>query len=372
MKKSKVLFVDDEQYILGSLKRMLNEKEDVWELYFIDNVEEALIKIKEVKFDVILSDVSMSGKDGLDLLRELKQSEYQNIPVIMFTGDDDSKLKSIALDLGAHDLLNKPIKESELVARINSSLKIKFYEDELGRKNKELDEQVQRLQKIELTGIMAASCVHDLNNFLHTIGNVADFLKVHPDSKTLNLDYIIKTNEIAVKLTRQILDFAKNSDSEDCICNVVDVSKQCFNLLRFMIPAMIDLKIEFDENIPNIKMTQTQYSQVFMNLCINSSHAISNNGKIEIQIRNVRSFEPKISGSDKKFIKIVISDTGSGMNDAVLKNIFTPFYSTKKEKGTGLGLSTVKRIIDSNNAFIEVKSRIGEGTVFEILIPVIS
>lgn len=137
-----ILFVDDEPVFIDSLKRLLR-KHTEWNLSFALTVDEALAITKEKQIDLIISDVHMPEKSGFDLLKIL-QSDQKNkeIPVIILTGNAERDLKRDALNLGATDLLNKPINYEDLVARISSVLKLKKYQDSIKNHNVLLEEKV--------------------------------------------------------------------------------------------------------------------------------------------------------------------------------------------------------------------------------------
>ena len=140
----RILFIDDEPNFLEGLKRMLHRQCNVWDVYSTHSVDAALDEISKVAFDAIISDVTMPGKDGFELLRILKDSETtKDIPVVILTGRDDHNLKSRALEMGATDLLSKPVNHEDLLARLNSVLRLKSYQDELKDQNKILDRKVK-------------------------------------------------------------------------------------------------------------------------------------------------------------------------------------------------------------------------------------
>jgi putative two-component system response regulator len=150
--KRQVLFVDDEPNFLSGIKRMLRDHCNKWELHFAGGVDEAVSMAKEVEYDTLVSDVSMPLKSGLDLLRELKELGISaRTPVIILTGNAEADLKRNALDLGATDLLNKPVAKEDLVARLQSMLRLKSYRDELQNQNELLEFRVrQRTQDLEI------------------------------------------------------------------------------------------------------------------------------------------------------------------------------------------------------------------------------
>lgn len=139
--KKEILFVDDEPNFLSGLKRMLRSQRDKWNLHFANSVDEAIALVKENTYDTIVSDVSMPIKSGLDLLSELRElNTFSTTPVIILTGNAEAALKRRALDLGATDLLNKPCGQEDLVARIQSTLRLKSYRDELANQNAILEQ----------------------------------------------------------------------------------------------------------------------------------------------------------------------------------------------------------------------------------------
>lgn len=143
-KKKKILFVDDEQNFLDGIRRMLRDQRDSWSMEFVNGVEEALERCAEIEFDTVVSDVNMPVKTGLDLLEALRGDERtRTIPIIILTGNAETDLKRQALDLGATDLLNKPVGHEDLVARLRSVLRLKEYQDELRDQNAYLEQRVR-------------------------------------------------------------------------------------------------------------------------------------------------------------------------------------------------------------------------------------
>ena len=151
--KKTILFVDDEPQFLAGLRDMLRKQRNEWRMYFAVSVAEALALIEKIDFDTIVSDVSMPVRSGFDLLRELKATaRTRDLPIIILTGNSDHDLKRKALDLGATDLLSKPVYREDLLARINNALRLKAYEDELRNQNVILDRRVrERTRDLEIS-----------------------------------------------------------------------------------------------------------------------------------------------------------------------------------------------------------------------------
>ncbi len=151
MNKKKLMFVDDEVNFLSALRRTLRAHRDEWDMTFLTSADEALRAVHGNDFDVIVSDVNMPGKDGFVLLQELRaNARTKDVPIIILTGNAESNLKRRALDLGATDLLNKPVIPEDLLARLHSALRIKQYEDRLRDQNSILEKKVgERTRDLE-------------------------------------------------------------------------------------------------------------------------------------------------------------------------------------------------------------------------------
>ncbi len=138
-----ILFVDDDPKCLNSLKRILRSYAGTWGFHFARSVDQGLSHIQENRTDLVICDIMMPGKSGFEMLYALKAGEgTKSIPVVMLTGMIDSKLKLKALDMGAADLLNKPIDTAELVSRIINCLKLKEYQDKITEQNLFLEKRI--------------------------------------------------------------------------------------------------------------------------------------------------------------------------------------------------------------------------------------
>jgi putative two-component system response regulator len=149
----KILFVDDEPNVFEAFERMLRPERFVWDLHSASGVAEALAKMEEHEYDTIVSDYNMPGQNGFALLEAVRRSEASaDIPFVIVTGSSDSSLKRIALELGATDLLSKPVQREDLVARLRNVLRLKEYQDAILGQNQSLEQLVD-----ERTSQLAAS-----------------------------------------------------------------------------------------------------------------------------------------------------------------------------------------------------------------------
>lgn len=152
-RRPKVLFVDDDDRIRAGLRRRLRDHRSEWDMAFFCAAEEVLTELASRGGDLVVTDVNMPGIDGFELLARMRaEPSTQDIPVVILTGHGDSAMKRRALELGATDLLNKPIEQEDLLARVRNALRIKDYQDRLKRQNAVLDSRVkERTRELEKT-----------------------------------------------------------------------------------------------------------------------------------------------------------------------------------------------------------------------------
>lgn len=147
----RILFVDDDRNFLDGIRRALRGQRHVWDMVFANSVDEAIVEIDKNNIDVIVTDVKMPGKDGFKVLQAIRDSKvYHDVPVILLTGHGDDELKSVALSMGAHDLLTKPIGDEDLMVRLRAAIHVKTIQDELKGINASLEQKIlERTAELE-------------------------------------------------------------------------------------------------------------------------------------------------------------------------------------------------------------------------------
>ena len=239
------------------------------------------------------------------------------------------------------------------------------------------EKRLSQGQKLESIGTLAGGIAHDFNNILSAIFGYADLSlmrkKCDPETETY-IKQIKTASERARDLVSQILTFSRNTDIELRPVLPKTVLKEVIKLLRASIPANIDIQSKMDCDSA-IMAEPTQLYQIVMNLFMNAAHAIGEkNGTITLDLEDffvddkfIRT-HPNINVG--RHVRISISDTGSGIEPKIFDRIFEPFLTTKSQgQGTGLGLSVVHGIVKKMNGIITVYSKLGKGTVFNIIIP---
>ena len=244
----------------------------------------------------------------------------------------------------------------------------------------QLQTRLQQAQKMEAIGTLAGGIAHDFNNILTSIigfAELATFKLPEGDESRSDLDYVIKSGYRAKELVKQILSFSRRSEQDVKPVQIHLIIKEALKLLRASLPATIEIhqNIEFEFDV--VLADPTQIHQVLVNLCTNAAYAMQESGGVlEVNLTEVNLDAAAVSQypglNPGPYLELSISDTGHGMDKAVLERIFDPFFTTKKQgEGTGMGLSVVHGIVKSHGGFVFVNSELGKGTKFHVFLPVV-
>ena len=237
-----------------------------------------------------------------------------------------------------------------------------------------LEQQFLQAQKMESIGRLAGGVAHDFNNYLTVINGYASLAlgRIPPDSPlTKALTEIQNAGEKSAALTRQLLAFSRKNAEIREVINPNKVILGLEKIVRRLMGENITLELELTPERILVLADPTHLEQVIMNLATNARDAVRQGGHIRLQTEPVQiqsGLHPgKKSGS---FLRLSVTDDGSGMTSEVREHIFEPFYTTKdKTHGTGLGLATVYGIVERSEGFIEVDSEPGRGTSFYVYLP---
>jgi len=239
------------------------------------------------------------------------------------------------------------------------------------QENKRLNELLMQSQKMETIGKLAGGIAHDFNNLLTPIIGYSEMMLDDVEDNEAHEDLSVIHNSAlrAKQLVAQILSFSKYFKEVKKHVSIHDLIEEEISILKSALPANIEMQFIRNKHNFFIYADETQIHQVILNLCTNAKQAIgSENGTVKIIT------EPAVLPSENgeiEAVKIIVSDSGSGIPPKLINNIFTPFFTTKsKAKGTGLGLSIAKEIITKYNGQISVESEIGKGTSFSVTLPV--
>ena len=241
-----------------------------------------------------------------------------------------------------------------------------------------LEDQLRQAQKLEAVGRLAGGIAHDFNNVLTIITGRAQFALDDldgDDALARDIGEILSAADRAQRLSQQLLAFSRQQVTRPEVLEVASVARDARTMLRRLLGEHLSLDLSLSPDLGRIKADRTQIEQVLFNLAINARDAMSDGGVLTIVAENVQvskddsdGFPDPVQGGE--YVRVRVSDTGTGMDDETLEHAFDPFFTTKPRGiGTGLGLSTVYGIVRQSGGSIRVASEPGAGTTFDLYLP---
>jgi signal transduction histidine kinase/CheY-like chemotaxis protein len=242
---------------------------------------------------------------------------------------------------------------------------------------RELETQLRQAQRLEVVGQLAGGIAHDFNNLLTAIRGYSELVRRNLGPKDRNradLDQVVLASDRAVELTRQLLAFSRRQVLQPRIVDPGELVAGVAPMLRRLLGEHIELVTYAAPDLGRVKVDPSQFEQIIVNLAVNARDAMPEGGKLRIETANIElgigyvASHPGVTPGP--YVALIVSDTGSGMSDAVKTHIFEPFFTTKEPgKGTGMGLATVYGIAQQSGGSIYLYSEPGYGTSFKIYLP---
>ncbi len=245
---------------------------------------------------------------------------------------------------------------------------------------RETDEHLQQVEKLETLGRLTGGVAHDFNNLLTGVLLYCDLLMATPDLGERALKYAEEIRNAGIQATglvRQLLTVARPKNSEPRPFSLNEVVEGMRNLLGRLIGDNIDLQFHLDPNLGLVKMDPTQAQQILLNLVLNARDALPGGGKITVETSNceIQVLTPSDFGASAPraipCALFMVADNGIGMDAATRNHLFEPFFTTKAGTGTGLGLATVHDIVTSSGGLIHAESAPTRGARLSILLPLV-
>ena len=266
----------------------------------------------------------------------------------------------------------------DLFYDVTSRKRVASAQQRLMQREGDLQNQLRQSQRLEAVGKLAGGVAHDFNNILQVIiGRAYQLLSVAPGggSETAWLTEVVDASEKAADLTRQLLAFGRRQHLERRLLEPNRLVRDHVRFLRRLIGEHIELRLRFGKDLDHVLADRTQLEQVLMNLCVNARDAMPDGGHITITTASCREIPVPGPGdtarrATESYVKITVSDSGSGIPAKNIDRVCEPFFSTKAPgRGTGLGLSTVHGIVHQHAGFMEIESFVGEGTSISVYLP---
>jgi len=291
------------------------------------------------------------------------------------------------------DAIDRPV-ELELAGDETKNVNVFVTLDTMGQpsvayvidmtEQKQLELRLAQGEKMQAIGQLAGGVAHDFNNVLTgIILNTDQLMMRHPvgDPSFEELKYISQLSNRAAELVRMLLAYARKQTFKREVLNITDTLSEFYILLKQLVDD-IDLGIEHGRDLPHIRVDKNQLETIIINLATNARDAMrapdgSARGALSIRTSRANAEDAHKNGfnfvEEGEYLLIEVEDTGTGIPEANLQEIFTPFFTTKEMgQGTGLGLATVYGIVKQSGGYICPLSEVGKGTNFQIYLPALS
>jgi len=243
-----------------------------------------------------------------------------------------------------------------------------------------VQQQLQRQERLAAVGQLAAGIAHDFNNIMSVIVMYAQITVRAVGLTERDRARLVTIDQQAMRasqMIRQILDFSRRSVLERQTLDLLPLLKEQIKLLERTLPEHIEIGLVYAPGDYVVKADPTRMQQIFMNLAFNARDAMPDGGKLRFELAHFQAATsnevllPDIGAGT--WIRLAVTDTGTGIAPAVLDHIFEPFFTTKEPgKGTGLGLAQVHGIVGQHDGHITVESQLGTGTTFMIYLPALA
>jgi two-component system, cell cycle sensor histidine kinase and response regulator CckA len=371
----RALLIEDNEDDVCLIREMLSDAKDVHiEVDWADHLSLGLTRLTQGKTDLVLLDLSLPDSHGLETFTRV-QAQARDLPIIVLTGLDDEAIADRAVRKGAQDYLVKGRLDSYILSRAaRHAVERKQAENALH----ESEAQLRQAQKMETIGRLTGGIAHDFNNLLTVINSYSDMLLGEPGLGhgfiRTGLEEIKDAGHRAAALTRQLLAFSRCQILEPKVLDLNEVVANMARLLRRLIGEDISLALCPDPLLGRIQADPGQVEQIIMNLAVNARDAMPGGGRLTVETRNIEvdgAVAPEgLSMPAGAYVLLSVSDTGCGMTEETLEEIFKPFFTTKEAgKGTGLGLATLDSIVKHIGGGVSVSSELHKGTTFRVYLP---
>ena len=338
-----------------------------YDVRLVDDEPAFVETLEQFKPHIILSDLSMPGFSGQRAL-ELLRNHTVNIPFIYVSATLGEEAAIEALREGATDYILK-----QNPARLASAVRRALHEAEEQHARARAEAELIRVQRFESLAMLAGGLSHDLRNLLQPLLLAGDSLQDYQDDPRLaRLGALVRDcGRRGLEMVQSMLSFARGARRAEQV-RVQALIDALSLLLQGSVPRAMHLDIEVSDPDLTFEGNHTELQQCLLNLCLNAIQAMPDGGILRVITTKVQldegfflDGEEPLSGD---YVRLSVADSGQGMSEEVRKRLFEPFFTTK-EGGTGLGLLSCRRIVASHGGVMRLDSILGEGSCFDIYIP---
>lgn len=400
--KRTLLIVDDEEGPRQSLRVVFK---DDYNLLMAEDGKQALEQAQKNRIDAAVVDIRMVGMSGIDLLGQLKALD-PDIEVIMLTAYETIETLRQALRFGAYDYLNKPFDIATVRSAVCAAMERRSLSEEIRTNAMKLQAlqaelHAQKLEQeiVRSRGEIYASVVHDINGPITVISGLIQIInqRIGEESQVAGKDLEMVKDRLkritrqvtnCIEISRRYLSFLRESPTEQARVQVNQILTDLGELLKVHPSAKgHHLVVQTLPTDAVVQINGTDLIQILLNLALNALQCTANPHRVEIRgelLSQPLDLSRFVDGPqeifanreglnrDGQLVALYVEDNGPGILPDVLPKIFSAYFSTKKEEtaaGTGLGLSIVQRLLREARGAVNVRTRVGGGTLFTVYLP---
>lgn len=358
------------------MRRALAESEDRFKKFY----DEAPLGIILVNKDGLIEECNsqfarMIGKKPEELEQKhfkLLISDEDRDAVLQALKANEETIESMEVSL----IGEQPVGAQLHARRFSDGQSTVFHFIDITEK-KSLEQQFVQSQKMQAIGQLAGGIAHDFNNLLTAIVGFCDLLLLRHkpgDPSFGDIMQIKQNSNRAANLVRQLLAFSRQQTLRQRVHDMTDILTELSHLLRRLIGASVDLDMTHGSDLGLVRVDEGQMEQVLINLAVNARDAMDGVGKLTVTTENFTSRKARKVMEEEMplghWVLIKVTDTGCGISKENMSRILEPFFTTKDVgQGTGLGLATVYGIIRQSDGYLDIDSKVGQGTTFSIYLP---
>lgn len=378
----KILIVDDDVVDRALLKRHVAKRGVDIEFLEAESGQEAIDIMNSCDdIDCVFLDYMLPDQDGIQVIKSVYnyKTDLGPFPIIMLTGQGSEAVAVDAIRYGAQDYL---IKEnlSHDVVQITLAKAHELFE--LKSNHHDAKKIIEHSQRMDTVGQLSSGIAHDFNNLLTiTFGNI-QLLGDALSQEAVDVQYCLKklsvierTSKRGADLVKKLMVFSRQRQLDSVTTDMNVVISDLLELLQRSLGDYIDVHLELGDDIHYVDVDPGQLEHAIINMGINARDVMEDGGALSLLTDNIvvqpdDALVNRLSIEPGAYVKLTISDTGTGMPAEVREKVFEPFFTTKDVgKGTGLGLSMVYGFVQESGAYIDVESALGEGTHFHLYFP---
>jgi two-component system cell cycle sensor histidine kinase/response regulator CckA len=366
-----VIHVEDSPDDSELVQRMLKDSGIACNVRRVETREQLVEALQAPQCDLILSDCTLPRFHGLEAL-EVARRARPEVPFVFVSGTIGEETAIQSLQNGATDYVLK-----QRLRRLVPAVRRALAEAEGRTARHIMEAQLRQSRKLEAIGLSVGGLAHDFRNLLQVLKMgvelMPSMLQDDPKSVLQLTDKMSVTIDCGARMVQELLVFANRAET---LLGLLDTTKQIKQLVdspRIGLPVSVRVHLHLEKDSPEVLADPGQLDRILTNLLLNAKDAMPEGGDIMISSDVIRFDRVPANSWQMKevpYLRVIVSDTGTGMDEATQARIFEPFFTTKSAgMGTGLGLSVVFGLMEAHNGFIALESKMGEGTSFSLFFP---